>query len=162
MKLNRLRNKVPRAITSFQVTFLRQNKNPQKLHGLTCSVVCYNDRNAFKMSVSFFAFCKIFLPRLAANCFVLIQNTSQNAVGHKVPPANLLPSSLSPRPRQHFGNQTLAGAIPQLLFHTKITFFPPLGQEILPAELPVSKCRYAGPPIFHQTLNIICIHLLTL
>ena len=91
MKLNRLRNKVPRAITSFQVTFLRQNKNPQKLHGLTCSVVCYNDRNAFKMSVSFFAFCKIFLPRLAANCFVLIQNTSKKAVGLKVPPATLLP-----------------------------------------------------------------------
>ena len=120
MKLNRLRNKVPRAITSFQVTFLRQNKNPQKLHGLTCSVVCYNDRNAFKMSVSFFAFCKIFLSRLAANCFVLIQNTSKKAVGLKVPPANLLPLWLSPRPRQHFGNQTLTGegAIPQLLFHT--------------------------------------------
>ena len=141
MKLNRLRNKVPRAITSFQVTFLRQNKNPQKLHGLTCSVVCYNDRNAFKMSVSFFAFCNIFLSRLAANCFVLIQNTSKKAVGLKVPPANLLPLWLSPRPRQHFGNQTLTGegAIPQLLFHTfgpKLPFSRLWGNKFCPQSCP--------------------------
>ena len=70
-----------------------------------------------------------------------------------------------PKAQATFWKSNFSGGHPPIAFShfwTKITFFPPLGQEILPAELPVSKCRYAGPPIFHQTLNIICIHLLTL